>query len=81
MTEPGGAVYMFYTGAIGEGEVVSRSDMAKRMGVHYSTAMYHLERAVKAGELNKAVVWVGNQTGWGYALPATMPRLKFAQAS
>lgn len=81
MVQPGAAVYMLYVDAIGVGEVLSRAEMATRMGVHYSTAKYHLERAVKEGVLHKQVVWVGNQTGWGYGLPETLPKLKFAEVA
>lgn len=75
MVKPGAAVYMEYADKVGQGEIVSRADMAERMGVGYSTAKYHLDRAVNAGLLNRAVVWIGRQTGWGYAQPETMPRL------
>lgn len=81
MVKPGAAVYMLYVEQFGAGEVLSRVDVAERMGVHYTTARYHLERAVKNDVLHKQVVWIGNQTGWGYALPETMPKLKFAEAS
>lgn len=66
-----------YVSAIGKGEIVGRQDMADQFGVSYSTATYHLEKAVAEGLLNKQYGYLGgNQPGWLYALPATMPRLE-----
>lgn len=60
-----------------EGEVLTRYQVADLMGVHYSTARYHLDRAVKAGYLNRNYFSSGtNQTVVGYALPSTMPRFE-----
>ena len=68
--------YFDYVNAIGQGELVTRSDMALRMGASYSAVMYNLERAVLEGALNKAYGYATeNQPGWLYALPETMPRL------
>lgn len=64
-----------YVRAIGVGEMVSRSDMARLFGVHYQTAKYHLERAVLRGTLNAYYGWIDSRAGWLYALPETMPRL------
>lgn len=75
MTPQDVKTYMLYTDAIGEGEIVSRSIMARRMKVNTTTAKYHLERAVEAGEINRAWGSIGNQRGWVYALPSTMPKL------
>lgn len=67
-----------YVVAVGQGEIVTRTDMAQRMGVHYSTAMYHLDRAVSEGALHRAICVSnrGNQSCWGYALPETMLQLE-----
>lgn len=68
--------YQEYAAAIGQGEVVSRWDMARRFGVVYSTARYNLERAVREGVLQKFVGYASdNQVGWVYALPGTMKQL------
>lgn len=72
-----GVTHERYVNAIGEGAIVSRRDVANLMGVSYTTALYHLERAVKRGLLNKRFGYASdNQPGWVYALPATMPRLE-----
>jgi hypothetical protein len=75
MTAPGAVVYLEWADNIREGELVSRKQMAERMGAHYSTAMYHLERGVAEGVLDRQVGWVGRQTGWVYGHAETMPRL------
>lgn len=68
--------YLDYVDQIGKGEIVTRKDMAEKMGCSYSAAMYNLERAVANGALNKQYGYATeNQPGWLYALPATMPRL------
>jgi response regulator of citrate/malate metabolism len=71
-----GITYERYVDAIGQGEIVSRSMMAERMGVSYTTAQYHLDRAVQEGELNRAYGYIGRQPGWVYAHASDMPRLK-----
>lgn len=66
-----------YVNATGEGVVQSRRDYADFFGVSYGTALYHLERAVKLGYLNKQIGWVTDrQSGWLYGLPETLPRLE-----
>lgn len=66
-----------YARAIGQGDIATRNDMAQMMGVCYSTAAYHLDRAVSAGLLNRQWGYVNDfQPGWLYARPATMPRLE-----
>lgn len=69
-------VWEEYVRAIGQGDIVTRSAMAEIMGVCKNTAAYHLERAVNAGALHKQLGWAGNQGGWVYALPDTMPQLE-----
>ena len=74
-----GITYEQYAGVIGEGEVLSRKEVAERVGKHYSTVTYHLERAVSAGLINKAYGYTASgQPGWVYAKKRTMP--KFAGA-
>lgn len=68
--------YLDYVDLIGVGELVSRDDVAGRMGCPYSTALYNLERAVSEGALNKMYGIINVQPGWLYALPVTMPRLE-----
>lgn len=72
---PRGITYELYAEALEQGEQASREDIAFLMGVSYSTATYHLERAVRAGLLNKQYGYISKQPGWLYALPSTMPRL------
>lgn len=71
-------VRMFdYVRATGKGTLQSRRDYAEFFGVSYSTALYHLERAVNEGYLNKQIGWVTDrQSGWLYGLPETLPRLE-----
>lgn len=69
--------YLEYPHYFQDGVILSRRQVADRVGRSYSTAVYHLERAVSAGLLNKA--WgfaTTQQPGWVYALPETMPRLE-----
>lgn len=68
--------YERYVRAIGQGEIVSRAEMAARMKVAYTTALYHLEKAVQSGLLNRQYGYIGRQPGWIYAHPDTMPRLE-----
>ena len=70
-----GITYTQYPFLFKSGEVLSRRQVAERVGRSYSAAMYHLERAVSAGLLNKRYGFCGTQPGWCYALPETMPRL------
>ena len=65
-----------YVKAIGKAEIVTRNQMAEQFGVGRSTARYHLDRAVRKGALNKQYGWTGRQSGWLYAHPEKMPRLK-----
>lgn len=64
-----------YVDEFEEGKVWGRGDLAALFCVSLGTARYHLERAVGAGLLNKQYGSLGIQSGWLYALPATMPRL------
>jgi transposase len=69
MVKPGAAMYIEYAKLFQTGETLSRRQVADRMGVPYTTALYNLERAVDEGLLQKAVVWTKrNSTGWGYYL-------------
>lgn len=68
--------FVDYVDQFEKGMLVSRTDAAMLFGVGRSTARYHLERAVKAGLLNKVYGWTGRQSGWLYALPETMPMLE-----
>lgn len=68
--------YIDYVDQLGAGDQMSRQWFADLFGVGVSTARYHLERAVRAGELNKAYGFLGKQSGWLYALPSTMSRLE-----
>lgn len=68
--------WMEYVNAFKPGKVGTRADLAEHFGVGRSTARYHLDRAVEAGKLNRAYGWTGKQSGWLYALPETMPRIK-----
>jgi hypothetical protein len=72
---PRGITFHLYAAKVGKGEVWSRYDFAETFNVSYSTALYHVERAVSAGILNKAYGFINHQPGWLYALPATMQRL------
>lgn len=70
------AKFLLYVEHFGAGDVRSRKEVARLMGVPYSTALYNLERAVTEGYLNKRVGYASeNHAGWLYALPETMPRL------
>ena len=72
-----GITYTGYPELFDDGEILSRREVAKRVGRSYSAATYNLERAVSAGLLNKQYGFTNNyQPGWVYALPATMPRLE-----
>lgn len=58
------------------GEVLTRSQFADRVGRSKTTAfIQHIERAVYDGLLHKAEFYIGNNVGWGYALPDTMREL------
>lgn len=68
--------YREYVALLGQGDIWTREDFAKKMGVSYTTAVYHLNAAVQAGQLNAAIGYVSqSKVGWLYALPSTMPRL------
>jgi len=72
-----GITFEQYVALFGVGEILSRSDVAKRKGVSYSNAAYHLERAVAHGMLHKQHGYASdNQPGWVYGLPQTMPSLE-----
>lgn len=65
-----------YVLRFGENTVWGRADLAREFGVSLNTAKYHLERAVKNGKLHKQYGWLGQQSGWLYALPEKMPKMK-----
>ena len=72
-----GITYQQYPFLFDDGEILSRREVAKRVGRSYSAATYNLERAVSAGLLNKRYGFTNRyQPGWVYALPGTMPRLE-----
>jgi hypothetical protein len=66
-----GITYRDYPQMFRVGELLSRKQVAERVGRSYGTALYHLERAVSAGLLLKIYSYIGNQPGWGYCLPET----------
>jgi hypothetical protein len=71
-----GITYQIYPDYFKPGEILTRRQVAARVGRSYSVSVYHLERAVSAGLLNKQYGFSTNgQPGWLYALPGTMPRL------
>lgn len=70
------ARFLEFAAEIGEGEIVSRSQMARRLKVSYGSALYNLERAVTEGVLRKQYGFASsNQPGWLYAHPETFQRL------
>lgn len=72
-----GITYIEYPRLFAAGEILSRREIAERVGRSYSCAVYHLERAVSAGLLNKQYGFTTKyQPGWVYALPETMPRIR-----
>lgn len=72
------ARFQDYVAAVGEGEIVTRSMMAERMGASYSTALYNLDRAVTEGALARFVVTgAAQQTAWGYAHPGVQLQLEW----
>ena len=75
ITQPQAIRYMDYADRVGVGAFVSRASMAALFDVAYSTATYHLEKAVSEGLLKKVVGYIGNQTGWLYCLPETQSNL------
>jgi len=70
-----GITYEQYPSLFAKGEILSRRQVAERAGRRYSTALYHLERAVSAGLLIRVYGYIGTQPGWVYALPETLPML------
>lgn len=71
------ARFLDYVREIGEGEYVSRSIMAERMGTTYSSARYNLDMAVREGWLNRVYGYASEtQPGWIYARVESMPRLE-----
>lgn len=61
--------WMDYVDAFEEESIWGRGMLARLFGVSVSTASYHLEKAVEAGELEKRHGYLGGQSGWLYALP------------
>ena len=52
--------------------------MAEHFQVHKTTATYHLEKAVKEGELVRFYAWTdAEQTGWAYRRADTIAPLPF----
>lgn len=64
-----------YVDSFEHGDIKTRREVAQEFGVGWSTARYHLDRAVEAGFLNRQFGWTGKQTGWLYGLPCTIPKL------
>ena len=71
ITGPRGITHEEYPKYFQKGELLSRREVADRVGRHYSTAMYHLERAVSAGLLDKVYCYIDVQPGGAYCLPGT----------
>lgn len=67
--------YIDYVDLLNPGDCMTRQWFADVFGVGCSTARYHLERAVVAGELHKFYGWTGKQSAWLYGLPETLPKL------
>lgn len=70
-----GITFEKYAAVVRSGEILTRAEIAERMCVSYSTATYHLDRAVRVGLLNRQYGYISNQPGWLYAQPDTMPRI------
>jgi hypothetical protein len=70
-----GLKFHHYAQKIPQGELWSRADFARVFGVHYTTAQYHVERAVEQGLLNRCLGWIEDKPGYLYAKPETMPNL------
>lgn len=68
--------YLEYASVIGVGVFQSRADFAEFFNVSYSTAKFHLEKAVALGQLVKVWGVINEQSGWLYCLPETQPRLE-----
>lgn len=70
-------LYERYAKLVQPGEVLTRLELADRAGRKKTTTFIsHLERAVQKGLLKKAEFTLGNNIGWGYALPGTMQELE-----
>lgn len=70
-------MYLAYAGLAGEGDI-TRLEAARIMGVHKSTATYHLDRAVSQGVLERYQGWTTeNQYGWIYRIPGSNLPLPF----
>lgn len=68
--------YIDYVVAIGAGELVSREEMASRMGCSYSTALYNLDVAIRVGALKRVWCFLDEgMPGWAYGLPQTVDDL------
>lgn len=65
----------FYVRAFKEGDYFTRREVAETNNIPYTTVVYNLEAAVKAGKLVKQKYLVGGQPTWIYGLPATMQRV------
>lgn len=65
----------FYVGAFNPGDWYTRREVAETNGLPYTTVVYNLEQAVKAGALTKHKYLVNGQPTWVYGLPETMVRL------
>lgn len=69
-------VYEMYVNAFGVGDLFTRQDFVRGNKLPYSTVVYNLECAVKAGKLNRQKRVVGTRPTWVYGLPETLPRLE-----
>jgi len=65
----------FYVRAFNQGDWFTRREVSETNGLPYTTVVYNLEQAVKAGALVKQKYLVGGQPTWVYGLPATMEKL------
>ena len=66
-----GLKFYEYVQAFGVGEWLTRADLARAFEVHYTTAEYHLDRAVGERLLKRCLGWIGDKPGYLYALPET----------
>lgn len=65
----------FYVRAFKTGDHVTRREFAEANNLPYTTVVYNLEQAVKAGKLKKQKWLFNGQPTWFYGLPSTMEQL------
>ena len=65
----------FYVRAFSPGQWYTRREVAETNDLAYTTVVYNLEQAVKAGALVKHQYLVNGQPTWVYGLPETMRQL------